>query len=262
MSNDKLIWTDIFDGDRKGRNIVESHSHDHYELSLVICGDVTVLFDNKKYVFEGNSVIVSPPSTNHHILVKAGRYYRRNLYFYPEVLKEFAGYGSKQSNVLESDGLVISLSDEAVSKLEKVIEFIDDESIEENTYAFLWIFINTIVNEAGEYCGSLKQNESYIDDVIRTILNEYPKKLVAEELAARFFVSRTKLMTDFKRKTGKTLLEYITFVRLEHAKEFLRSGKDVMETALICGFQNSANFARVFKKQINISPKKYQIEHR
>ena len=50
MTEEKIVWTDFFDGDRKGRNIFESHSHDHYELSLVVCGEVTVLFDDKKYI--------------------------------------------------------------------------------------------------------------------------------------------------------------------------------------------------------------------
>ena len=262
MPNDKLIWSDVFDGDRRGRNIFESHSHNHYELSLVICGDVTVLFDDKKYVFEGNSIIISPPATNHHILVKAGRYYRRNLYFYPKALEQIPGYSHKQMELFENGGSVVSLSENSVSRLEKIIELIYNESIEDNAIAFLWAAINTITSEAGDYQGHAMQKENYIDAVVRTILNEYSTKLVAEDLAARFFVSRTKLMTDFKNKIGKTLLEYITFVRLEHAKELLRMGEGVLETALRCGFQNSANFARVFKKYINMNPKEYQIKHR
>lgn len=262
MSKNELIWTDVFDGDRKGRNIFESHSHDYYELSLVVCGEVTVLFDDKKYSFEGNSVILSPPATNHHVLVKAGRYYRRNLYFYPQMLEQIPGYSHKQMEVFESGGSVISLSQKTISRLEKTIELISEEDIDENNIAFLWAIVNNVVNEAGMYREHIVQKESYIDAVVRTILNEYHTKLVAEELASRFFVSRTKLMTDFKSKIGKTLLEYITFVRLEHAKEFLCLGESVLETALMCGFQNSANFTRVFKKHMSMSPKEYQIKYR
>ena len=52
-----------------------------------------------------------------------------------------------------------------------------------------------------------KSNTDYINDVERIILQEYYRKLVAADLAHRFYISRTKLMTDFKKKTGKTINE-------------------------------------------------------
>lgn len=257
-----MIWTDIFDGDRKNRNMLESHSHDYYELSFVFCGDITVLFDETKYAFEDNTVILTPPATNHHVLVKSGRYYRRNLYFSPEALEQLPGYIGIHNEVFESKGRVVSISKNTASRVEKIFELIDNENIPDSKLAFLWAILNIIVDEAGAHQKNTKQKESYIDAVVRVILNEYNTKLVAEALASRFFVSRTKLMIDFKNKIGKTLLEYVTFVRLEHAKEFLRSGESVLETAMMCGFQNSTSFARVFKKHISISPKEYQLKHR
>ena len=255
---ENIVLTDVFDGDRRDRNMLESHSHPYYELSFVICGDTTVLFDEKKYQATENFVILSPPETNHHILVGAGRYYRYNAYFYKSQLELLPQYEMKLNKLFKKDGNLVFITKVGAQKLLQLFELLNNADDEDDKKLLLALIIGAVFNEADFEVGYGRQKESYIDDVLRVILKEYDKKLVAEELAARFFVSRTKLMTDFKSKTGKTLVEQITFVRVEQAKVMLGRGASVYDTAISCGFVNAGNFTRIFKRYIGKTPKEYQ----
>ena len=89
------------------------------------------------------------------------------------------------------------------------------------------------------------------------IEKNYHKKIVAQELADFLFVSRTTLMTNFKKYTGCTLNEYITNLRLKRAIELLSIGKTEQETAEACGFSDSGALIRTFKSVFKTTPKKF-----
>ena len=59
----------------------------------------------------------------------------------------------------------------------------------------------------------------------------------------------------FKRVTGKNLREYLVEQRVLKAAELLKnSSLNLMEIEQECGFTNTSNFYRLFKKQMGISP--------
>ena len=254
---EKVIWYDVFNGERSNKyKRLESHTHNYYELSCVFVGKLSVLFQKRKYRFSNNCIILSPPNTPHHIMVEEGRYFRYNIYFYKSAMDKLLGYSVKLDNLFINGGGAISLTSTEGERIKDIIELLVNNSNEESLKLLLAILLNEIsnINKSTQPNGC----KSYIDDVERLILSEYGSKLIAAELADKFFVSRTKLMTDFKKKTGKTLSEYITFVRLEMAKEYLLSGASIVTTAVTCGFVNSANFTRIFKKYFNMCPKDYK----
>ncbi|MDZ7820178.1 MAG: helix-turn-helix domain-containing protein [Aliarcobacter sp.] len=45
---------------------------------------------------------------------------------------------------------------------------------------------------------------------------------------------------------------------MEFAKELLKKGFSIVETALECGFYDQSHFHRNFKKIVAITPKEYQ----
>lgn len=256
-----MIRADKYDGDCGSSSpMLESHSHDYYELSFVIEGDLTILFDRRHYAFKGNCVILSPPKAAHHIIVGESRYFRYNIYFFKAAFGAELGWADKLEDLFVPGGCAVSLSADAVSRIQSAATLMIAEEKDENKVLLLRFILNVIASERGKSApGELPA--SYIDNVMRIVLNEYSSKLLAADLARRCFIGRTKLMTDFKNKTGKTLLEYITFVRLEHAKDALRAGKSVYETAVVCGFVNAANFTRVFKNTLGITPREYKSSH-
>ena len=68
-----------------------------------------------------------------------------------------------------------------------------------------------------------------------------------------------------KKETGKTFIEYLTDIRIEHARRLLRETEmKNYEVAQACGFANATYFSTVFKSVCGLSPsawRKEQEEH-
>lgn len=47
--------------------------------------------------------------------------------------------------------------------------------------------------------------------------------------------------------------------RIEQAKEFLREGRDITDTALECGFFDQSHFHRHFKAMTTVTPQEYRV---
>ena len=83
------------------------------------------------------------------------------------------------------------------------------------------------------------------------------------EVARHCGVSEGHLSRLFHHATGLTFREYLTQVRLEHARALIvHSSHGVTEIAYESGFQSISQFHRVFRKAFGTSPGKLRESHR
>lgn len=77
-----------------------------------------------------------------------------------------------------------------------------------------------------------------------------------EELCAPLGIGRRQLERRFQRDVGLSPAEYRQRLRLDRARWLLQNTDlEVTEVSLECGFQDSANFARVVRKALGTSPR-------
>ncbi len=99
-----------------------------------------------------------------------------------------------------------------------------------------------------------------IIDTLKYISENYQKKLYLSEISSQFNMSTTAFCNYFKRKTGKTLINYINELRVSKAGRLINnSEKSITEIAFECGFNNLSNFNRIFKSITGKTPKEYRI---
>ena len=68
-------------------------------------------------------------------------------------------------------------------------------------------------------------------------------------------------MRTFKNKTGYSIMEYITKIRLETSKKILKeTNLPIKEISNMIGYGDYAYFARVFRKEFGISPTHFRRE--
>ena len=53
---------------------------------------------------------------------------------------------------------------------------------------------------------------------------------------------------------GTTFVDYLTKVRVEHAKTLLLEGASIEYTAEKVGFKDSSYFTKIFKKHVGVTP--------
>ncbi|HJY11450.1 MAG TPA: AraC family transcriptional regulator, partial [Flavobacterium sp.] len=69
--------------------------------------------------------------------------------------------------------------------------------------------------------------------------------------------NETKIRKEFKIHYQKTIIDYISELRMLKAKKMIVN-KDLMikEIAIDCGYEYVQNFTRAFKKKFGVSPEK------
>jgi AraC-like DNA-binding protein len=82
--------------------------------------------------------------------------------------------------------------------------------------------------------------------------------LTLASLGRRFFMNQSYLSRLFKQGIGSNIHEFIIYKRLSKAKKLLREGHSVTDACSRCGFNDYANFLRMFKRKVGVSPGKYK----
>jgi AraC-like DNA-binding protein len=100
--------------------------------------------------------------------------------------------------------------------------------------------------------------DTRIKDAILYITRNYAKKLTVKKLAATAGLNTAYFGVLFKRVTGMTVNQYIANVRIQKAKNMLKSGAyRVGEVAEDCGYNDAFHFYKQFKHIAGIPPSHY-----
>ena len=102
-------------------------------------------------------------------------------------------------------------------------------------------------------------NSFLVKNALRYIESHYQEKLRLSDVADSVFVSQWHLSKLLNKYTGKNFSEILNGVRIEKAKELLKSpALRVCDIAEKVGFLDIAHFSRVFKKTVGISANDYR----
>lgn len=105
-----------------------------------------------------------------------------------------------------------------------------------------------------------KNNDSdYLLQSIRYMRSHISLSITLEELARNGNLSISQFSLVFKRKTGKSPLEYLIQLRIQKACQLLdNSTLKIKDIAVKVGYQDPYYFSRIFTKVIGISPRDYR----
>ena len=103
-----------------------------------------------------------------------------------------------------------------------------------------------------------KGSKSDMKEITDYILTHYKEAITRETLAGLAGLSPSHFSHVFKRRTGKSPIEYLTEIRIRRAKELLvTSNKRLKEIAENVGYRDEFYFSRMFKKNIGLSPRNF-----
>ena len=117
-------------------------------------------------------------------------------------------------------------------------------------YSFKQVLKDSGISYAGLY---------YCEKAISLIKNNIEKKLNITEIAVALKISSGYLSRIFMKNTGKSIIEYINKIKVEHAQILLESKKMTFkEVASHIGISDIKYFYHLFKKYTGITAKEYQ----
>lgn len=146
-----------------------------------------------------------------------------------------------------------------------------DEAGSERQYSWFKILEYNTLAEIHSYITALATQvlstpdySSLVCAAVKLIETQYADEdLKIGGIAQQVFVTPSYLSRVFKEETGQTVGEYITHVRMEHAKRLLADHRlKLYHVAMMVGYPNPSYFAKVFKKEAGLMPSEYREQLR
>lgn len=128
-------------------------------------------------------------------------------------------------------------------------------SLEES---FLWVLRTLDEFMDRIYRARERRQTPPVEKAVAYINAHYRQSISLEDIAAFVDLSPAHLSRLFKKEMGRTVIEYLTLVRIEAAKRMLRLGKTIEEVATATGFSEVTYFSRVFKREVGVTPGTYR----
>ena len=243
------------------------HKHPHSELVIIATGDMTYTTGGKIVRVGEKSAVYNRAGLIHNPFVKQTPIYERyKIRFYEQDLMT----GNAEFDRMITESLSSSYTkalDEAAFEevfnlargMSRVKSEMDDSLLK---HEYIMSSLRTIIL----HCAISKEreeinNDGYIADVVEYINKNLHTGLTIEKIANNFFVSKSKLIYDFKAYCNMTINEYITIGRVEKAKDMLSRGYAVVTVAEASGFSSASYFIKVFASLVGTTPLQYQIKH-
>lgn len=102
-------------------------------------------------------------------------------------------------------------------------------------------------------------SKNKIKIILKYIEQHYHEDINVNDLAYSFAMSPNYFSTIFKKSTGKTVIHYITEIRVSNACKLLSDTKaSVVDISSKVGYQDTQYFFRVFKKNTGRTPLEYR----
>jgi AraC-like DNA-binding protein/mannose-6-phosphate isomerase-like protein (cupin superfamily) len=137
---------------------------------------------------------------------------------------------------------------------------------EEGYEARIWCqLVEDLVFLTRSYKGEQKvlssdSRENAFKGCLYYIDNNFYKPIKIEELASLANMSYRRFTALFKQRTGITVTEYLSKVRIEYAKKLMLDTENILYAAIESGYGDLAHFYRVFKKTTGKTPRQFIID--
>ena len=252
----------------RAKGISDAHLHPGYELGIFLHDSPHVSQVNaQKYDLPFPTAMLFSPFSLHQNFFTFGEgdgvWERAIFYFGQDFLADytpvFEGTDMGRSRIWR-------LSEEGVRRFHDILTMMNRYPLDgtEQKLLFMLLFRSLISGEAGEEIpvSAPDEGSNYIGDVIRYMSEYLSDGLTADSVAARFFISRSKLNKDFRKYTSTTFHQLLGEMKMNKAVSFLKKGNtDIRKVAIASGFENESYFYALFKKQMGITPLQYAKKH-
>ncbi len=247
------------------------HWHDEFEIIYVRSGFLTVSISGKSYIGKTGDAFVVSPGNLHLMGSQTGTvdYY---TFLFPLKYISFCTDDMLDEKLLEplnSGHLMIcprvkDTAKELCEQLIKIYEAKNDESeskitTQVRTKIILLQFILEMWKKGFVIENDTSGRNTVEKEMVSYIQQNFTGKISLREFGEQFHLSEKYISRYFKEHFHITLSQYVTYLRLEHAKQLLQDTDiPVTDVAMQSGYQNVSYFIRSFQKAYAVSPLKYR----
>ncbi len=239
------------------------HTHENYvEIFIVTEGKLTHHFEGESMTMkQGDAFIIFPGQYHKHSPYKNYVSKHINLSFSLPLAELLLKYCTNSSELSMQRQLVHLNANEfkIVSEMQDIIlKSPNDPHSESATKSLISFVLGAFAIPEDDEINS--EMPKWLEKFISHLQNlDFSKPIDLSELYCTSGYSQTVVSKTFKAYTGQTLISYITDLKLNYARNQLKStAYSVTEIARLSGFDSYPHFSRVFKKKFNVSPLQFR----
>ncbi len=257
------------------------HGHDFHELVIILGGTAIHAIDRQCYpVRSGDAFVISPRQAHQYLelcdlsLVNI-LFDKEGLSMASWDIRALPGFHAlfflepayRSQHNFESR---LQLSSQQLQTVLPVVRQLEAEIRDHHGgYRVMakGAFMQLCVHFSRWYSENVHASESMdllrIGKAIAFLETNYAEKISLPQLAATSHLSERQFCRIFKQCLGRSPIEHLLEVRIQHASSLLReSPMSVTEIAFACGFSDGNYFTRCFKKHLKQSPTQYRQKAR
>jgi len=263
-------------GERKINQVI--HSHPRLEISIIKHGTGKYYIGDQVYDIKQGDIFIINNIEPHGIeLAKDESLTNMILHFEPRfVWDENNDFDARYLKIFfdrnESFSHKLDMNNKATKQMQQLFAEMEEEFENKDSEYYLMVkvkLLNMLVLLLRHYGYVIEddhrehiQEIKIINKVTAYIDEQFSDEIKLQELADIAHMNPTYFSTFFKKYNGLSPIDYIIRKRITRAIEFLRAtDKTILEISGICGFNNSANFNKMFKKITGTTPSSYRVNN-
>lgn len=267
--NNKLFFPEDYNG--------YYHWHQGFELLIIFKGAGTVVLNQRMTPITSNRLFFFQPFQLHHVApINDTTYERATLHFDPiHTEKILQMYPSMVPffHLIQNDTFLnqfIDFADDSTyikhlcNTYDKAIKHCSVKERTDRENLLLIQLLSYVQHRFKQHSPNLStRTVHYAERIMRWIEAHLSETFQLEVLADELYLSKSYISKLFRKETGSSITDYLTARRVKEACHLLQTSDLPLDS--ICtriGLSNVSYFIQMFKRETNITPHQYRLEHR
>ena len=226
------------------------HSHDYFELEILLEGNGRMGLNSRQYELTAGSVYFLTPADFHEVFL-SGESRLWNISFDGSILQ-----AHQLENLFSRNNAFRQVAPEVLQKLDAASKLLSEEMDPIRQKLLVEYLLRTadIWQSGDEILPPIRRAILYVE----TFFREDPS---LSDVAAHVGLSPSYFGNQFRKETGETYIAYLNKCKVNCAAMLLRNGKSVTEACFESGFGSLSGFRYVFRQKMGTTPNEYVTEH-
>ena len=240
----------------------ELHNHDFWEFAIIVNGsDEHTLNDKKDTLTKNTAVLLRPQLDSHYLISNSQDGTILNIRLYTAFVKDFCSNISETfyDELIKNERMIFPLTEGQLKKIIDYTSFIKSNPSDTNKSSLFFLASYIFEKVFSQYNFLNSEQPQWLTNLFLKIYSPENINWTVKDVVSNTPFSQSHLIRLFKQHTGKTLVEYLTEIKMQRACELLSfTNSSILSIAMMLGYIDSSHLNRTFKKYYGISPTQYK----